>query len=290
MLPDRASDAYKLASDEAARNGYVAGRTSTITPLQDQATRAASTSPSTPRSGPSSCASSASLDPDHQHRQGRVHPAGADGQPAELLRRRLLRGLDREPGVNKTLTVNDPVSGKPLASQGFWGAIFTSGGLRENGDRYAPSFLGGGLAAPKGDPNPDYDPSGYDYTIEVGRERTGPAVRPDVLRDRRQRPRRLVRRRRPLDGPRPEPGHRAGRHHLPPVRHQRHASPTPTTTAIRSRRSCTTPADRRWATSAATSGRPRTPPTPNRPGLLQRPCPQPVGHSWRRACRRASTG
>ena len=67
------------------------------------------------------------------------------------------------------LTVDDPVSGMPLTSQGFWGAIFTSGGIRENGDRYAPAFLGNGVpGSAKGDPNPDYDANGYDYIVEVG--------------------------------------------------------------------------------------------------------------------------
>ena len=55
-----------------------------------------------------------------------------------------------------------------LASQGFWGAIFTSGGWRENGDRYAPSHIGGGLGVPSGNANPDYDSDGYDYLVEVG--------------------------------------------------------------------------------------------------------------------------
>jgi Putative Flp pilus-assembly TadE/G-like len=67
----------------------------------------------------------------------------------------------------QTLSVPDP-SGGTLASQGFWGAIFTSGGWRENGDRYAPSFIGNGTGAPSGSANPDYDANGYDYLIEVG--------------------------------------------------------------------------------------------------------------------------
>jgi hypothetical protein len=69
--------------------------------------------------------------------------------------------------TTQTLSVPDP-SGGTLASQGFWGAIFTSGGWRENGDRYAPSKIGNGTGAPSGNPNPDYDPNGYDYLVEVG--------------------------------------------------------------------------------------------------------------------------
>ncbi len=66
-------------------------------------------------------------------------------------------------------SVPDPAGGT-LATQGFWGAIFTSGGVRENGDRYAPLFIGGNNPpdGTNGGPNPDYDPNGYDYTVEVG--------------------------------------------------------------------------------------------------------------------------
>ena len=68
------------------------------------------------------------------------------------------------------LDVADPVTGGTLASQGFWGAIFTPGGVRENGDRYAPSYIGGNNPpdGTNGGPNPDYDANGYEYSIEVG--------------------------------------------------------------------------------------------------------------------------
>ena len=71
------------------------------------------------------------------------------------------------PRVNTVMSVYDPLSGAPLAPQNIWGAMFTSGGVRENGDRFGPSFLGNGAGGSKGDPNPDYDPNGYDYTIEL---------------------------------------------------------------------------------------------------------------------------
>lgn len=79
--------------------------------------------------------------------------------------------------VNQTLPVPDPITGTPLAPQNIWGAVFTSGGLRENGDRYAPSHIGGGLGLPKGDPNPDYDANGYDYTVELSGGATNGQVR-----------------------------------------------------------------------------------------------------------------
>ncbi|MGZ8527539.1 MAG: hypothetical protein ACXWWR_01995, partial [Candidatus Limnocylindrales bacterium] len=79
--------------------------------------------------------------------------------------------------VKQTLPVPDPITGTPLAPQNIWAAIFTSGGLRENGDRYAPSYIGGGLGLPTGDPNPDYDANGYDYTVELSGGATNGQVR-----------------------------------------------------------------------------------------------------------------
>jgi Flp pilus assembly protein TadG len=68
---------------------------------------------------------------------------------------------------NQTLTVKDPADGSVLASQGFWGAVFTSGGYRENGDRYAPAYIGGGTSAGADTANPDYAAGGYDYLLEL---------------------------------------------------------------------------------------------------------------------------
>ncbi len=69
--------------------------------------------------------------------------------------------------ANQTASVNDPITGNPLASQGFWGAMFTSGGTRENGDRFGPANLGNGAVDAPGPGSPTYDPNGYDYTIEL---------------------------------------------------------------------------------------------------------------------------
>ncbi|HEX5825776.1 MAG TPA: pilus assembly protein TadG-related protein [Candidatus Limnocylindrales bacterium] len=79
--------------------------------------------------------------------------------------------------VKSVLSVLDPVSGLPLAPQNIWGAVFTSGGVRENGDRYAPASLGNGAGGSKGDPNPNYDPNGYDYTVELSGGATNGQVR-----------------------------------------------------------------------------------------------------------------
>ena len=48
-------------------------------------------------------------------------------------------------------------------SQGFWGAIFTGGGARRNGDRYSPNWSYGGTAQV----NPEHIEEGYDYTVEI---------------------------------------------------------------------------------------------------------------------------
>ena len=68
---------------------------------------------------------------------------------------------------NRTDQVNDPSTGTALASQGFWGAMFTSGGVRENGDRHGPANLGGNAVDAPGPANPNYDADGYDYSIEL---------------------------------------------------------------------------------------------------------------------------
>jgi Flp pilus assembly protein TadG len=67
--------------------------------------------------------------------------------------------------------VSDPASpSSALAPQNFWGAIFTKGGVRQNGDYYAPSTIGGsasGAYSPTTGPNPTYDAGGYDYTVDL---------------------------------------------------------------------------------------------------------------------------
>jgi Flp pilus assembly protein TadG len=50
--------------------------------------------------------------------------------------------------------------GTVLPSQGFWGAIEGQGSNRSTGDAYATGLNGAGV-------NADYDPQGYDYTIEL---------------------------------------------------------------------------------------------------------------------------
>ena len=61
--------------------------------------------------------------------------------------------------TDQTQTITSP-TGATLPSKGFWGAIITSGGNRSNGDQFSPKLSGS-------NPNPDYDSSGYDYTVVI---------------------------------------------------------------------------------------------------------------------------
>ncbi len=75
-----------------------------------------------------------------------------------------VRVTSMAPLADAVVPVNGPGSVGALRNQGFWGAVFTKGGVRQNGDRYAPANWAGGSSAA----NPDYDANGYDYTVEVG--------------------------------------------------------------------------------------------------------------------------
>jgi hypothetical protein len=103
----------------------------------------------------------------------RVRPddAGAVEPPAAECRSGATASLDffdvtvYSTGPGSASATNLPTPpGEALAptTQGFWGAVFTRGGVRRNGDRYAPAYFDPGVA------NAEYTPGGYDYTIEFG--------------------------------------------------------------------------------------------------------------------------
>ena len=69
--------------------------------------------------------------------------------------------------------IKDPVSGTDLVAQNFWGAIFTKGGVRQNGDYFAPATIGStasGVYPPPAvtntDPSPTYLANGYNYAVD----------------------------------------------------------------------------------------------------------------------------
>ena len=71
--------------------------------------------------------------------------------------------------VTTTTTVTGLVpvpnpSGGSLTSQGFWGAIITKGGSRENGDEFSPINDNSGISGHTST-NPEQDDSGYDYAV-----------------------------------------------------------------------------------------------------------------------------
>ena len=93
--------------------------------------------------------------------------ACADGSTTSVDHIRVRIYWTQTTTAKQVASVKDPVSGTALASQGFWGAMFTSGGVRENGDRHGPANLGGGAVDAPGPGNPNYDAGGYDYTLEL---------------------------------------------------------------------------------------------------------------------------
>ncbi len=55
-------------------------------------------------------------------------------------------------------------TGATLPSQGFWGAVITRGGSRENGDQFSPVNDNAGISGHTAT-NPEFDAGGYDYTV-----------------------------------------------------------------------------------------------------------------------------
>jgi hypothetical protein len=164
MLPSRVPDAFQLAGEEATKNGYTSGGDVTVTPHWDKGEpRRLEVTISAPASTYFMRVLGITSIPITRSAKAEFTLPVPMGSPQNYF------GVGFFESASGPLTVNDPVAGTPLASQGFWGAVFTSGGTRENGDRYAPAFLGNGVpGSAKGDPNPDYDANGYDYIVEVG--------------------------------------------------------------------------------------------------------------------------
>jgi len=71
-----------------------------------------------------------------------------------------------------TLAVPNASGAGTLAAKGFWGAVLTKGSDKANGDAFNPvtDITGGGVA------NPNYDPAGYGYTVEIPQGSAGGRV------------------------------------------------------------------------------------------------------------------
>ena len=157
-LPGDPGTAYSVARAEATKNGYTAGGSTTVTPVQDSAN---------PRR------LDVTITTDVQSFFARIFGINTFtvtkssqaeytlpvpmGSPQSYLGIYQLIGQNTS-GSTVTTAVTSATGSGSLASQGFWGAVITLGGDRGNGDAYSPAKDGGGA-------NPDYDGLGYDYTI-----------------------------------------------------------------------------------------------------------------------------
>ena len=124
----------------------------------------------------------------HPRRSLQVHANYTTNTPTSVTTTTYTTNPDPTPRA-----IDDPATGTSLASQGFWGAVITKGGERGNGDRYSPAYNGDPAA------NAEYDPNGYDYTIEVGSSGRISIYDPTYCATGSNTLRRLLRHRRPLD-------------------------------------------------------------------------------------------
>jgi len=164
MLPSRVADAYTLAEEEATKNGYPVGGEISVTPHWNKGEpRRLDVTINAPVGTFFMRVIGINEIPIVRTAKAEYTLPVPMGSPQNFY------GVGFFESKAGELAVNDPLTGDALASQGFWGAMFTSGGVRENGDQYGPAYLGNGVSGKaKGDANPDYDSAGYDYTIEVG--------------------------------------------------------------------------------------------------------------------------
>ena len=160
-LPGEPGQAFAVARAEATKNGYTSGATTTVTPTQDA---------SNPRQLDVTITANVNsffarifgintFTVTKSSKAQYTMPVPM-GSPQSYFGIYQLIGQNSS-GTQVTTAVNKApgVSGPPtLTSQGFWGAILTLGANRSNGDAFSPAHDGASA-------NPDYDPSGYNYTI-----------------------------------------------------------------------------------------------------------------------------
>ena len=176
-LPGNQGRAFSSAIAEAAKNGYVDGEAGVVvTPRRD---------PDDPRKllvdidGPVNTNFAGvfcwqggpclrSVDVGVTGAASYVLPVPM-GSPQNYYGVGFFQGVIPGTATARVLDVPDPTGGT-LATPGVLGRHLHRGGVRENGDRYAPVHIGANNPpdGTNGGPNPDYDADGHDYTIEVG--------------------------------------------------------------------------------------------------------------------------
>ena len=180
-LPGNAATATSVALDEAKKNGYVVGGGTTISAVQDSNPRRLVVSITTPV--PAFFARVLGVQSFTARRSAKAEfvlpvPMGSpqnyygigcmDTNPVSGLTEPLCitsGNSNSSSGVTNAPTGSAVTGGtapSQLASQGFWGVAFTKGGDSRNGDAYLPTQVSGPNGA-----NPEYDASGYPYTVEI---------------------------------------------------------------------------------------------------------------------------
>ncbi len=181
FLPGQVGNAQTTAYGEATKNGYTAGSATTVTASQDPGdSRRLNVTITTDvptyfirvfginalqvtRTGSAQYVLPVPMgSPLNYYGVGCMDTNGSEPTCTQSGHSNGASGVSGNPGS----TVTGAAAPNQLNSQGFWGAVFTRGGDARNGDAFSPLNFSGGLGGGPGS-NPEYDPSGYGYTVEI---------------------------------------------------------------------------------------------------------------------------
>ncbi len=161
-LPGDPSSAYTTARAEAAKNGYADGGTTHVATVQNANNpRQLDVTISTPVETFFARLFGMNQITVTETSKAEYSLPVPMGSPQSYLG--IYQQVSMKNGVPQTKGVNKAPGAKgsnPLGSQGFWSAVLTRGGQRANGDAFSPQNDGSA-------PNVQYDPHGYDYTIDI---------------------------------------------------------------------------------------------------------------------------
>lgn len=178
FLPGNEPGAQTLAYDEATKNGYTTGGTTTVTAAQDALNpRRLNVQIST--EVPTFFIKILGFDSITATRSSSAEfvlpvPMGSplnyygvgcmdtNGSQPECTAAATALGKSGVPDATTGSSVTGAAAPSQLDNQGFWGAVFTKGGDSRNGDAYSPAMVSSPNIA-----NAEYDPAGYGYTVEI---------------------------------------------------------------------------------------------------------------------------
>jgi hypothetical protein len=167
-LPGNVAKAQLAAATEATKNGFTAGGGVTVTAVQDPASprRLRVTIVAPVQTYFMRIIGINTLTANRDGRAEFVLPVPM-GSPQNFYGVYCLT-TPAKSSCDSTNAVPDASGSGTLPSQGFWGAIQSSGNKREQGDAFTPY---NDPLNPKsnsyGGTNPNYDPNGYNYEVEV---------------------------------------------------------------------------------------------------------------------------